>query len=113
MGIETIYLSRKNYFENYLKFAEEIKILAKDFFKENFSKLLIFGSVIENRFSVGLSDIDIAILLRKKVLLKEKIKFMLLVDEKFPQNPFEIHIVSEEEWENWYKRFVGNKFIEV
>ena len=38
---------------------------------------------------------------------------MLLVDEKFPRNPFEIHIVSEEEWENWYKRFVGNKFIEV
>jgi len=72
MGIETIYLSRKNYFENYGKFAKEIKILAKEFFKENFSKLFVFGSVIENRFSVGLSDIDIAILLKKKFGLRKK-----------------------------------------
>ncbi len=113
MGIEAVYLSRKNYFENYAKFAKEIKTLAKSFFKENFSKLLVFGSVVKGRFSVGLSDIDIAVLLKKEVPLKEKIKFMVLVDEKFSGNPFEIHVVSEERWEKWYKRFVRNEFIEV
>ncbi len=35
MGIKAVYISRKNYFENYAKFAEEIKALAK-FFKEIF-----------------------------------------------------------------------------
>ena len=113
MGIEEIYLSRKNYFENSAKFAREIKRLAENFFRENFSKLIVFGSVVENRFSIGLSDIDIAVVLKKEVSPKEKIKFMLLVDEKFPRNPFEIHVISEEKWRNWYKKFVKGKFIEV
>ncbi len=113
MGIKAVYISRKNYFENYAKFAKEIKALAKNFFKENFLKLIVFGSVVENRFSIGLSDIDIAVVLKKEVSVKEKIKFMLLVDEKFSRNPFEIHIISQEKWKNWYERFVKSKFIEI
>ncbi len=113
MGIKEIYFKRKKYFENYLKHSQQIKKLAKEFFKEKFLKMFVFGSVVRGDYSIGLSDIDIAIILKKGVHRDEKVRFLLLIDEKFPENPFEIHIVSEEKWKSWYAKFVKENFIEV
>ena len=113
MGMKEIYLYRKRYFENYKEYAEEIKELAREFFSDNFLRLLVFGSVVTGKYAVGLSDIDIAVILREEVPLKEKIRFMLVVDEKFKYHPFEIHVVSESRWKRWYSRFVRDDFIEI
>ncbi len=65
MGVMEVYLRRKSYFENYEEFAKKVKELAKKFFGQNFSRVIVFGSVVKGEFSVGLSDIDIAILTKK------------------------------------------------
>ncbi len=38
---------------------------------------------------------------------------MLRVDEVFEDNPFQLHIVSEEEWKKRYEKFVEKDFLEV
>jgi len=109
--LEDIYLKRKEYFENWKKYAEELKKLAKEFFKENFEKLIVFGPIIKNKYSVGLSDIDILIVL-KEYKKEESIKFLVLVDKKFADNPFQIIICDKSKWENWYKKIL-DKYVEI
>ena len=101
-------LLRKEYFDNYLKYVKEIKEFAKEYFKDNFYQLILFGSIIDGNYSIGLSDIDIAIILKNDIDLKEKVKFLVEIDKKYKDHPFEIHIIDINKWENWYKRFVKN-----
>lgn len=75
-------------------------------------KLLIFGSMVRGNYRAD-SDIDIAIILRESVNEFERAKFVSLVNKKFRLNPFEIHIISIDVWEKWYKNFVKSDFIEI
>lgn len=74
------------------------------------ARVLIFGSVIEGR-AVALSDIDILVICdldkEEAVKLKAEIYRRLGYDM-----PIELHIASEKEFQNWYKRFI-DKFEEV
>lgn len=99
------------YFQNYIFHAREIKRIVGNFFTD--AKVLIFGSAVRQEYRPG-SDIDILIIspeipgdLFGQAELKVKIK------EKFPGAPFEIHLVTPEEYENWYKGFIKKDYIEV
>ena len=54
-------MERVRVFENYLDYAKKIKELLEK--RLSSFELFVFGSVVRGNFSVGLSDIDIAILL--------------------------------------------------
>ncbi|MFN3967169.1 MAG: nucleotidyltransferase domain-containing protein [Endomicrobiia bacterium] len=100
--------TRKMFLENldyYLK-------LIKEFFVKKLGKVdvYVFGSVLRKDFTAN-SDIDILVVCvnmpefsyKKAKLLAELKKVIGFV------NPFEIHMVTEEEYKNWYCRFIKEK----
>jgi predicted nucleotidyltransferase len=110
--LQEIAISFEKYRKNYREYAIEIKKMASEHFGNNFMKLLIFGSMVRGNYRAD-SDIDIAIILRESVNEFERAKFVFLVNKKFRLNPFEIHIISIDVWEKWYKNFVKSDFIEI
>ncbi|MEM0476559.1 MAG: nucleotidyltransferase domain-containing protein [Candidatus Aenigmatarchaeota archaeon] len=109
------FLKRIKLYENYRKkyryYCKKIKKEAINFFGKEI-KLFVFGSLIKGE-SKPLSDIDIAIILPKEVDELKKAKFISSINRKFGENPFEIHIVSKEKWEKFYKKFVKEDFEEI
>ncbi|ADC64912.1 DNA polymerase beta domain protein region [Ferroglobus placidus DSM 10642] len=98
---------RRKIFENYICYAEEIKKIAKKYFGD--ARIYVFGSVVEKRYHVMLSDIDIAVVTSnfdKERALKLKVE----IEKKFGEI-FQIHVLSEREWK-FYLNFV-KKFVEV
>jgi predicted nucleotidyltransferase len=100
------------YRQNFRKYAYEIKKMALEYFGDNFLKILVFGSMVKGNYRVD-SDIDIAIILMRNVDEFQRAKFISLVNKKFKLNPFEIHIISNDTWESYYKSFVKNDFVEI
>jgi predicted nucleotidyltransferase len=97
---------------NYLEYAKIIKNIAKEVFQENFLKIIVFGSILSKKYRVD-SDIDIAIILKEESKEEERIAFYKEIRNKLGfLHPFEFHIVSEYNWENWYKKFI-KEFLEV
>lgn len=103
------YFEIKDLFEkfrkNYLSYAEEIKKRAIEYFGDDLEMVVVFGSTVEGK-TTPLSDIDIAIVTKKKVEDMERAKFRVSINKIFGLHPFEIHIITLEEWNNWYKRFI-------
>ncbi len=61
-----------------------------------------------------LSDIDIAIVLYRGVDEWTRVRFRKVVRRLSGMvNPFEIHILSWDEWENWYKRFINGWYVRI
>lgn len=101
----------KRYFDNILFYAQRIKNLIKQALPD--ARLLIFGSVIRNDFKPG-SDIDILVIssqIPKGLFAQAEIK--LKIKDEFPDAPFEIHLITPEEYENWYKKFIKDGFKEI
>ena len=104
---------RKKFFINYKKYSSEIKNKAKQLLGE--VKVLVFGSVIKNSYNIVNSDIDILIISdrlpeksEERSRIKVEIKSVLP-----PFNPFQIHLATKKEYENWYKNFIKDDFIEI
>ncbi|MCD6521729.1 DNA polymerase subunit beta, partial [Candidatus Calescamantes bacterium] len=60
------------------------------------------------------SDIDILIIsseIPEGIFSQAEIK--LEIKNKFPDAPFELHLITPEEYQNWYKKFIKNEFKEV
>ncbi|MEM0480763.1 MAG: nucleotidyltransferase domain-containing protein [Candidatus Aenigmatarchaeota archaeon] len=73
---------------------------------------MFFGSVVKGNYSIGLSDIDIAIVSEE---FKDRNKKLLIYDllfEKYFDSPLEFHILTQEQW-NFYLRFIKNDFVEI
>ncbi|MEM5811964.1 MAG: nucleotidyltransferase domain-containing protein [Candidatus Aenigmatarchaeota archaeon] len=104
---------REKYFTNYLKYAKILKKYSKKIFKDPELKLIVFGSVIENDFTLS-SDIDVLIISKKsprKGLKRAKVLSKIYNSLGEP-NPFEIHLITPSDWRKWYSHFV-EKFVEV
>ncbi|MCD6591676.1 MAG: nucleotidyltransferase domain-containing protein [Thaumarchaeota archaeon] len=88
--------------KNYRKIAEKIKGIARRRCRN--ARVIVFGSVVENRVT-ALSDIDVLIICdldkEERVKLKAEIRRQLGYDV-----PVELHIASEEEFRRWYRRFL-------
>jgi predicted nucleotidyltransferase len=86
--------------EEYLKKKiDDIKKVLPD------AEIYIFGSVAEGIYDIT-SDIDVAIVSNA---IKDKIKTTLHI-QRILGIPFEIHLFTKEEWEN-YKKFINYKKI--
>jgi predicted nucleotidyltransferase len=106
-------LKRAKERENYLKNIDYYLKIIKDFFIKKFgeeTKLYIFGSFLRDDFGPN-SDIDILVI-KKGEPLFVKDKSTILVELKRLigfVNPFELHIISEEEYKDWYSHFIKEK----
>ncbi|MCD6421025.1 MAG: nucleotidyltransferase domain-containing protein [Thaumarchaeota archaeon] len=101
---------RKEYFANFVKYAEKVKEVVKRLDPE--ARVIIFGSVVRENVRPD-SDIDLLIITRIAENLYERIKLRIRIMEILgEESPFELHIVSVEEYENWYRRFI-DQFIEL
>ena len=97
---------QEKYFKNYLKYARQIKKIAEKSIGK--VKVFVFGSILKKNEVPR--DIDILIIspqlktLEKKTMLKvkiwKKIGFF---------SPFEIHLITPEEYKNWYQHFIKEK----
>ena len=71
---------------------------------------LVFGSVVEGK-AMALSDIDILVIC--DLDRDERVRLKSEIYRRFGYDlPIELHIASEEEFQSWYKRFIG-RFEEV
>lgn len=101
----------QEYLQNHIFYGREIKKIIKDFFED--AKVLIFGSAVKGNYSPD-SDIDILVISSGIPQdLFEQAKIKVKIKEKFPDAPFEIHLVTPQQYENWYKRFIKKDYIEV
>ena len=101
---------RKEYFANFVKYAEKVKEAVKRLDPE--ARVIIFGSIVRGNVRPD-SDIDLLIITKIAENLDERIKLRIRIMEILgEESPFEPHIVSVEEYENWYRRFM-DQFIEL
>jgi len=102
----------KKFRNNWRKYAGLIKELGKEFFRDNLVVVYVFGSTVRGDYRI-LSDIDVAVVLKENVDEFQRAKFRSLVRKKLGRlNPFEIHIITNDEWKNWYSKFIKGEFVE-
>ena len=96
----------------YLKYAKMIKEVAEQHFS-NLVAVYVLGSVVKGE-EHAMSDVDVAVVLEKPAREEERVAFYRKVREKIGKlHPFEIHVLSIDEWENWYRKFVKDEFVTV
>ncbi|MEM2637240.1 MAG: nucleotidyltransferase domain-containing protein [Candidatus Korarchaeota archaeon] len=98
-----IYKRKKRYFEEVDCFLLEIKKIVREKFPD--AEVFLFGSVVEGNYSIGLSDIDVAIV--SDVFQNRELELDLYekLTERFLDSPFEFHLLTKKIWE-YYKRFI-------
>jgi len=94
----------KKYFDKPLFYVCKIKSVAKR--RDPKVKLILFGSLVKGSMRPD-SDIDILIVTQLARRLGERLKLRMEIAKEIGEyTPFEIHIVTPEEYEGWYKRFL-------
>ena len=95
---------RREYFANFIRYAEKVKRLVRRW--DPGARVMLFGSVVRGDVRPD-SDIDLLIITRIAEKLDERIKLRIRIMEVLgEESPFELHIVTMEEYENWYRRFI-------
>jgi len=110
--LKRILLGNEKYFRNYLAYAKKI---AKKLLKDDKVRVIVFGSVVRANYTPD-SDIDLLIISEKAPTEPKKIsdltsKMLEAIQDIYA--PFEIHLVKPKVYESWYKRFIGDNYIEV
>jgi len=98
-----VYERRKKYFENLDEFLKEVKEIVRRDVQD--AEMYLYGSVVEGDYSIGLSDIDVAIVSDVFEDRNRKLEFFGKLIKKFFDSPFEFHVLTKKEWE-MYKRFI-------
>lgn len=97
----------KKYFKNYLAWAERIKKEAEKNLGE--VKVFLFGSIIKGEVEPG-SDIDILVISSKLRSAEKKSQVRNKIFKKIGlDSPFEVHLITPEQYQNWYKHFIKKK----
>lgn len=99
--LKKIYEERKKYFENLERYLDYAKRIVKNFCPD--AEIYFFGSVLEGNYSVGLSDIDVAIVSDEFRDRDKKLEIFGKLTEQFFDSPFEFHVLSKEQWEKFIK----------
>ncbi len=97
----------EKFFRSPLKYARKIKSVAEKIFGKDKVKIYLFGSIVSRQASPA-SDIDILII---APTVEPEERGEVLARLKKPvgmTSPFEIHLVTCDRYENWYKKFIGN-----
>lgn len=104
---------RRIFFENFKDYSVKIKNKARELLGD--VRVIVFGSTVKGSYNILNSDIDILIIsnnLPEKEEERRKIK--VEIKSVLPIfNPFQIHLATEKEYEEWYKNFIKDDFIEI
>jgi predicted nucleotidyltransferase len=100
----------KKYYENVNHYANKIKALVRKY--DPSARVILFGSYVRGNMRPD-SDIDVLLITRLASDAKERVRLRIEIKRTIGDlTPFEIHIVTEEEYENWYKKFI-DQHIEI
>jgi len=98
--------AKEKYFKNYLKYAKEIKTEARKLLGK--VKVFVFGSIL--RKNEVPRDIDILIISPKLKTSSQKSKIQVEIFGRTGfSSPFEIHLITPEEYRDWYRNFIKEK----
>lgn len=93
-------MSNLDFIKNYASAAKKIKEIVQRY--DSSARVIVFGSAVRGNFNAA-SDLDILIVSEKKELWN-KIRAKIFLE--FLDKPIEIHFATEEEYKNWYSRFI-------
>ena len=102
---------RKKYFKDPLFYGKKLKKGVERSFPE--ARVFLFGSVIKREDKPD-SDFDVLIVTKKDpddIFEQAKAKIKIL--KPFPHHPFELHLITPEQFKKWYQRFIKNDYQEV
>jgi len=96
--------NRMKYLSNIEYYLKKIKEVCRRF--DSNCRLMVFGSYARNRMDVE-SDVDLLLITDNALdpLWRGKL-FAAIGREIGLVTPFEIHIITAEEYENWYRKFI-------
>ncbi|MCD6084827.1 MAG: nucleotidyltransferase domain-containing protein [Desulfurococcales archaeon] len=90
------------YLKNFMSIAKEVKEMVRKIDPE--AEVYVFGSVVSGGWT-GASDIDILIVTEN---ISRKYDIMVEV-YKNTEAPVELHIVTPQQFEKWYRRFISEE----
>ncbi|RLE66094.1 MAG: nucleotidyltransferase domain-containing protein [Thermoprotei archaeon] len=100
----------KKYFEKPELYAKKMKEIVRKYDKQ--ARVMLFGSIVKGRVKPD-SDIDIMVVTRLAEKTDDRIKLRVEIAKKIGEyTPFEVHIVTPEEYNGWYRKFI-DKYIEI
>jgi len=101
---------RRRFFRDFIKYAEKVKEIVKQ--RDPDARVMLFGSAVKGELRPD-SDIDLLVITHIAEKLDERIGLRMEVMKILGEgSPFEIHIVTAEEYEGWYRRFI-DRFLEL
>lgn len=102
---------RKKYFEDPLFYGKKLKRKAEKLFPG--ARVFLFGSVIRREYQPD-SDFDVLVVTKKAPAdIFEQAKAKIEILKAFPHHPFELHLITPEQFESWYQRFIKNDYQEL
>ena len=90
---------------NYRAIAKQVKEIVRKFDPK--AKVYVFGSIVRGRYT-GASDIDIMVVTERVDL---KYEIMIEVYRSI-EAPVELHVITKEHLEKWYRKFIKPNEIE-
>ena len=100
----------EKYYRDVNRYVKDVKVLVRK--HDPVAKVMLFGSYVKGSMRKD-SDIDVLIVtdLAKDVSFRVNLR-MEIAERIGDLTPFEIHIVTFDEYENWYKKFI-DKWTEI
>ncbi len=95
---------RQRYLDNMNHYLNLIKETVTELDPE--SRVIVFGSYVRNDMRID-SDVDILIITHWAKNTEDRIKMRVRIAKEIGvYSPFEIHIATRKEYENWYKTLI-------
>ena len=100
----------KKYYENPLLYAKKIKAVIRKHDPQ--AKILLFGSVVKGYMRPD-SDIDVLVITKLAEKVDDRLRLRREIAKEIGDlTPFEIHIITPNEYKDWYQKFI-DKHLEV
>jgi predicted nucleotidyltransferase len=104
--------NREKYFKNYLFWSKKIKKEAEKELGD--VKVFVFGSILRRSKTEIPKDIDIMIISQNLKDVTKKSKIRMKISRKIgADSPFEIHLITPEDYRDWYSHFIKEEKIEI
>lgn len=102
--------ARESYIKNAAEYLERIKMICRRY--DPSCRLIVFGSFARGSMRVD-SDVDVLVITEVARSAGRRAEMRAAIAREIGLvTPFEIHIVTPEEYETWYKRFI-DVYLEV
>ncbi len=107
--LKRVYEDRRKYFEDLDIYLREIKDIVQRECPD--AEIYLFGSVVNGDHSIGLSDIDVAVVSDTFRNRDKKLDVFGKLTKSFFDSPFEFHVLTHEQWK-FFRNFL-EKYIKI